>query len=163
MSFHTRPKKKSKQNTISTSQYIKYAMDCQWCQRERRPLGVFKINSVQEACAKCFVVHILKFEILQPTWKNKTKTSKKLDLLMKNWENEKSDVLCFILLWDLKDFKHENRNAFGTSFLYWVDFTTFLWTFLLERPLQCCKWKFEGRWNVPTGFQKTSRVFIDSP
>ena len=26
-----------------------------------------KVNSVQEACAKCFPVHILKFEILQTT------------------------------------------------------------------------------------------------
>ena len=30
----------------------------------------FKVNSVQEACAKCFAVHILKFEILHTTWKN---------------------------------------------------------------------------------------------
>ena len=28
-----------------------------------------KVNSEQEACAKCFPVHILKFEILQITWK----------------------------------------------------------------------------------------------
>ena len=35
-----------------------------------------KVNSVQEACTKCFVVHTLKFEILQTTLKNKTKTSK---------------------------------------------------------------------------------------
>ena len=26
-----------------------------------------KVNSVQEACAKCFEVHLLKFEILQIT------------------------------------------------------------------------------------------------
>ena len=26
-----------------------------------------KVNSVQEPCAKCFAVHILKFEILQTT------------------------------------------------------------------------------------------------
>ena len=26
-----------------------------------------KVNSVQEACAKCFAVHFLKFEILQIT------------------------------------------------------------------------------------------------
>ena len=32
-----------------------------------------KVNSVQEACAKCFGVHILRFEILQITWKNETK------------------------------------------------------------------------------------------
>ena len=43
-----------------------------------------KVNSVQEACAKCFAVHISKFEILQTTWKSKTKIIKMLKLLMKN-------------------------------------------------------------------------------
>ena len=33
----------------------------------------FKVNSVQEACAKCFAVHMLKFEILQFTWKKLNK------------------------------------------------------------------------------------------
>ena len=32
-----------------------------------RILKLFKVNSVQEACAKCVAVHILKFEILQIT------------------------------------------------------------------------------------------------
>ena len=39
---------------------------------EPRPLWSriwIKVNSVQEACAKCFAVHMLKFEILQITWK----------------------------------------------------------------------------------------------
>ena len=44
-----------------------YKCDCQ-----------FKVNSVQEACAKCFAVHLSKFEILQTTWKNKTKNIKML-------------------------------------------------------------------------------------
>ena len=35
-----------------------------------------KVSSVQEPCAKCFAVHISKFEILQTTWKNEQKTSK---------------------------------------------------------------------------------------
>ena len=36
------------------------------------PWGPFsKVNSVQEACAKIFAVHIQKFEILQTIWKNK--------------------------------------------------------------------------------------------
>ena len=39
-----------------------------------------KVNSVQEAFAKYFAVHLLKFEILQTTWKNKTKSIKLLDL-----------------------------------------------------------------------------------
>ena len=36
------------------------------------------VNSVQEACAKCFVYHISIFEILQITWKNETKSIKPL-------------------------------------------------------------------------------------
>ena len=32
---------------------------------------ICKVNSVQEVCAKCFAVHLLKFEIVQTTWKNK--------------------------------------------------------------------------------------------
>ena len=31
------------------------------------PVELYKVNSVQEAFAKCFVVHLLKFEILQTT------------------------------------------------------------------------------------------------
>ena len=34
-------------------------------QRGIRQSRIIKVNSVQEACAKCFAVHILKFEILQ--------------------------------------------------------------------------------------------------
>ena len=48
--------------------------------------GDCKVNSAQEACAKCFVVYISKFEILQTAWKNKTKNIKMQDLLMKNWK-----------------------------------------------------------------------------
>ena len=33
-----------------------------------------KVNSVQEACTKCFAFHKLKFEIFQTTWENETKT-----------------------------------------------------------------------------------------
>ena len=46
--------------------------------------NVVKVNSVPEACAKCFAVHILKFEILQTTWKHKTNSIKMLNLLVKN-------------------------------------------------------------------------------
>ena len=35
-----------------------------------------KWNSVQEGCAICFAVHLWKFEILQTTWRNKTKNIK---------------------------------------------------------------------------------------
>ena len=36
-------------------------------------LAKCKVNSVQEACAKCFAVHMLKFEILQIKWKKRNK------------------------------------------------------------------------------------------
>ena len=36
-------------------------------------VNLCKVNSVQEACAKCFAVHLLKFEILQTIWENETK------------------------------------------------------------------------------------------
>ena len=45
-----------------------------------------KVNSAQEACAKCFVVHVSKFEIPQITWKNRKNHIKTLDLFMKNWK-----------------------------------------------------------------------------
>ena len=41
-------------------------------------ISLSKVNSVQEACAKCFAVHILKFEILQITWKRWIKEHKTL-------------------------------------------------------------------------------------
>ena len=37
-----------------------------------------KVNSVQEASAKCFAVYTLEFEIFQTTCKNKTKNIKML-------------------------------------------------------------------------------------
>ena len=45
-----------------------------------------EVNSIQEACNKCFVVHTLKLEIWQTTWKNKLKNNKNLNLLIKNWK-----------------------------------------------------------------------------
>ena len=43
---------------------------------ENKYIACSKVNSMQEACAKCFAVHILKFEILQITWKKmKQRTS----------------------------------------------------------------------------------------
>ena len=49
------------------------------------PPWILKVNSVQEAFVKCYVVHLLEFEILQTKWKNKTKNIKMLHLLVKNW------------------------------------------------------------------------------
>ena len=65
----------------------------------------FKVNSVQEACAKFFVVHILKFEILQTTWKNKTtkhQNARSIDEILKT--KSLMFIVSFFSL-DLQDFK----------------------------------------------------------
>ena len=85
----------------------------------------YKVNSVQEACAKYFAVHLSKFGILQTIWKNKTKNMKTLNLSVKNWIL-RSDVLCFIFFMWFARFQilmYVNRKAFGSSALYRVDFT----------------------------------------
>ena len=58
-------------------------------------LVVYKVNSVQEACAKCFVVHILKFEILQITWK---KWNKEHQTLSFQFFINKSSILMLLVL-----------------------------------------------------------------
>ena len=57
--------------------------------------GNHKVNSVQEACAKCFAVHILKFEILQITWK---KWNKEHQTLSFQFFINKSSILMFFVL-----------------------------------------------------------------
>ena len=52
-----------------------------------------KVNSVQEACAKCFLVHILKFEILQITWK---KLNKEHQTLSFQFFTNKFSILMFL-------------------------------------------------------------------
>ena len=66
-----------------------------------------KVNSVQEACAKCFAIHILKFEILQTAWKNKTKNIKILDLLL---IKQKTNSLMFIISFFSCDCKISSFN-----------------------------------------------------
>ena len=63
-----------------------------------------KVNSVQEAWAKYFAVHISKFEILQTTWKNKTKNQNARSI----GEKLKNKILMFFVSFfscDLQDFK----------------------------------------------------------
>ena len=79
---------------------------------------IFKVNSVQEAFAKCFAVHLLEFEILQTTWKNKTKNIKILNIFVKNC---KLKVWCnfFHVICKISHFHtYVNCKAFGASFLY---------------------------------------------
>ena len=49
--------------------FILYLRDWNPYNNEKLPASHGKVNSVQEACANCFVVHILKLEILQIPWK----------------------------------------------------------------------------------------------
>ena len=65
-----------------------------------------KVNSVQEACAKYFAVHLLKFEILQATWKNKTKS----------WNSKK---VTKSLLGGLVGYLKKKYLNLQSSFLYW--------------------------------------------
>ena len=64
--------------------YIAFKFSCAWIFRRHLfmlrklkqryiEIWILKVNSVQEVCGKCFAVHVLKFEILQITWKNQTK------------------------------------------------------------------------------------------
>ena len=56
---------------------------------------LYKVNSVQKGCAKCFAVHILKFEILQITLKKLNKEH--LTLSFQFFIN-KSSILIFFCL-----------------------------------------------------------------
>ena len=68
-----------------------------WRAKRKLQIGKFevvKVNSVQEACAKRFAVHILEFEILQITWKNKTKN---ITLSFQFFINKSSILMLFVL------------------------------------------------------------------
>ena len=62
----------------------------------------FKVNSVQEACAKCFAVHILKFEIFQNHIKKQNKKHQNTRFID---EKLKTKSLMFFVSCDLQDFK----------------------------------------------------------
>ena len=78
---------------------------------------VCKVNSVHEACVKCFEVHILKLEILQITWK---KWNEKHQFLSFQFLTNRFSILVFLLqyfkVWCV------NCKAYGASFFYYVDF-----------------------------------------
>ena len=56
-------------------------------------LSLSKGNSVQEACAKCFAVHILEFEIFQITWK---KWNKEHQTFSFQFFINRSSIWCFL-------------------------------------------------------------------
>ena len=71
-----------------------------------------KVNSVQEACAKCFAVHILKFEILQITWK---KWNKEHQTLSFQFFTNKFSILMFFVLFFHVVYKISNFNLAQAS------------------------------------------------
>ena len=52
--------------------------------RSTNLVGQGKVNSVQEACPKCFVVHLSKFKILQTNMKKQNKRHQNANLVVKN-------------------------------------------------------------------------------
>ena len=57
-------------------------------------IAISKVSSVQEACAKCFAVHLLKFEILQITWKKRSKKHQNAQIYW--WKTESKSVWGFM-------------------------------------------------------------------
>ena len=73
-----------------------------------------KVNSVQEAYAKCFVVHILKFEILQITWK---KWNKEHQTLSFQFFTNRFSILKFFVLFLHKVCKISNFDMWTAKHL----------------------------------------------
>ena len=102
------------------------------------PVILGKVNSVQEACTKCFAVHILKFEILQMTWKKETKN---IRLLVVSFS---SIVLVF----------------WGFLFYFFMWFARF--QILICEPQSLCDWKLLQSWSLVLLFQYFLRLWFFS-
>ena len=76
-------------------------LKCQMC----------KVNSVQEACAKCFAAHMLKFEIMQITWKKEHQT-----LIFQFFVNKSSILMRFVLFFHVV-FRISNFNVWTARHL----------------------------------------------
>ena len=72
---------------------------------------IAKVKSVQEACAKCFAVHLLKFEILQTTWKNKTKKHQNARFIDEKLKTKSLIFFVSFFSCDLQDFKVDMKAA----------------------------------------------------
>ena len=91
---------------------------------------------MQEACAKFVAVHILKFEILQTTWKSKTKNHQNNKSIGEKLKTKGLMFFASIFSCDLQDFKfwYVNQKAFGAGFFYWADFNFKIdWTPLCQK------------------------------
>ena len=63
-----------------------------------------RVNSIQEACNKCFAVDILKFEILQITWNKWNKWNKEHQTLSFGFFINKSKILMFSVVCKISNF-----------------------------------------------------------
>ena len=70
-----------------------------------------KVNSMQKACAKSLAVHLLKFEILQTTWNNKTKNISMLNVLVKYWKLRVWCSLFHFFMWFARFFNFNMWTA----------------------------------------------------
>ena len=61
--------------------------------------AVFKVISVQEACAKCFSVHVSKFEILQISWNKWNKEHQALSFSFSQIDLAFGYFLCCCFMW----------------------------------------------------------------
>ena len=97
-----------------------------------------------EIFAGVFEVHLLKFEILQITWKNKIKNIKMPSLLMKNWK-----LRVWYSLFHIFHVigKISNLNMWTAKHLYWFDFNHF-WNSRAEIRQFVLFWFF-GKLKIP--------------
>ena len=100
-----------------------------------------KFNSVQEACPKCFAVHILKFEILPTTWKKQNKkhqNARSID------EKLQTKSLMFFVSFFYVICKISNFNMWTAKHLVQASCTELtlrqIWNLNLESTLMFVQW-----------------------
>ena len=108
-------------------------------------------------CTKCFAFHVSKFEILKTTWKNKTKSIKMLDVLMKNW---KIRVWCSLFHFFMRFAWFQILKCEPQSI--WCKFLALSWLYHLEKkcifaacPTSNHCGRLWSRWSLGTNWQST--------
>ena len=121
--------------------YIAFKFSCAWIFRRHLfmlrklkqryiEIWILKVNSVQEVCGKCFAVHVLKFEILQITWKNQTKN---IRLLVFSFSPIDLAFWCFLFCFFHVVCKISNFDMWSTKYLAQASCTEL--TLLLQKGL----------------------------
>ena len=91
-----------------------------------------KVNSVQEACAKCFAVHILRFEILQIAWNKWNKQHQ--TLIFQFFTNRFNILRCVFFCFQIF-LKSEAKSI-------WHKLLVLSWLYLAS-PLLCSRFEFQ--------------------